>query len=148
MTPEQKDILRDTWRSIVPIADHVAELFYDRLFEIDPGARSLFTRAAMPGQRRSLMFSLSLFIHGVDQLESLIPMIEALGRRHTGYGAIDAHYFSAGTAMLWALEQGLGDAWTPEAADAWSSAYVIVAAAMLEASKTGESHQGASVRAA
>jgi len=148
MTPEQKDILRDTWQSVVPIADHAAKLFYGRLFEIDPATRPLFARAAMPEQRRKLMQSLALVIDGIDELERLIPAIEALGRRHAGYGLNDAHYFSVGSALLWALEQGLGDAWTPEAADAWSSVYALVAGAMMKASKTVGPFQERTERAA
>ena len=136
MTPEQKDILRNTWKRVAPIADHAAMLFYDRLFKIDPGTRVLFARTAMREQRRKLMQSLGLVIDGIDELDRLLPAIEELGRRHASYGLTNAHYFSVGSALLWTLEQGLGDAWTPEVADAWSSVYALVGTTMLEASKT------------
>jgi hemoglobin-like flavoprotein len=133
MTPEQKDVLRNTWRAVTPIADEAAKLFYDRLFEIDPATRPLFARAAMPEQRARLMEAIGLVIAKLDALEQIVPVIEALGRRHAGYGVIDAHYFSVGAAFLWTLEQGLGEAWTPEAADAWSEAYTLVATTMRRA---------------
>lgn len=36
MTPEQKQLVQNTWQLVVPIADTAAHLFYERLFEIDP----------------------------------------------------------------------------------------------------------------
>ena len=111
MTPEQKDLLRDTWRAVTPIADDAAKLFYDRLFETDPGTRPLFARAVMPEQRAKLMAAIGQVIDGLDELDRIVPTIEALGRRHAGYDVTDAHYNSVGAALLWTLEQGLGDAW-------------------------------------
>jgi hemoglobin-like flavoprotein len=133
MTPEQKDILRDTWHSVAPIADQAAQLFYGRLFEIDPATQPLFARTNMPEQRAKLMEAIGLVIEKLDELELLVPTIEALGRRHAGYGVTDAHYFSVGAALLWTLEQGLGEAWTPEAAEAWSEAYTLLADTMRRA---------------
>jgi hemoglobin-like flavoprotein len=133
MTPDQKDTLRNTWQTVTPIADEAAKLFYDRLFEIDPATQPLFARTAMPEQRARLMAAIGLVIDRLDELELIVPAIEALGRRHAGYGVTDAHYFSVGAALLWTLEQGLGEAWTPEAADAWSEAYTLVATTMRRA---------------
>jgi uncharacterized protein YjiS (DUF1127 family) len=42
MTPEQERLIKETWSKVVPIADKAAELFYNRLFEIDPSTRALF----------------------------------------------------------------------------------------------------------
>ncbi|HUT47882.1 MAG TPA: globin family protein [Alphaproteobacteria bacterium] len=133
MTPEQNDLLRETWRTVAPIADDAAKLFYDRLFEIDPGTRPLFARPSMPEQRAKLVEAIRLAIDGLDELDRIAPTIEALGRRHAGYNAADAHYFSVGAALLWTLEQGLGASWTPDAADAWSTAYTLIADTMRRA---------------
>jgi len=133
MTPDQKTILRDTWRSVTPIADQAAQIFYDRLFEIDPDTQPLFANTAMPQQRTKLMKPIGAVIDGLDELDRLVPTIEALGRRHAGYGVTDAQYFSVGAALLWTLEQGLGEAWTPEAAEAWSAAYTLLADIMRQA---------------
>lgn len=133
MTPDQKDILRDTWQSVTPIADQAAQLFYDRLFKIDPDTRPLFAHTAMPEQRARLMETIGLVIDKLDELDGLVPTIEALGRRHAGYGVTDAHYVSVGAALLWTLEKGLGDAWTPAAAEAWGAAYTLLADTMRRA---------------
>ena len=131
MTPEQKHLLRETWQATVPIADTAARLFYDRLFEIDPSTRPLFAGVDMAGQGEKLVQTLAAVVQGLDHLESLIPTIADLGRRHAGYGVTGAHYTAVGAALLWTLEAGLGrTVFTPEAKQAWSDAYGLIAEIM------------------
>jgi hemoglobin-like flavoprotein len=42
MTPDQKRLVRETWKQVAPTGEAVADLLYRRLFEIDPTARELF----------------------------------------------------------------------------------------------------------
>ncbi len=133
MTPEQKQILRQTWAQITPIGDSAAKLFYDRLFTIDPSTRPLFRSVDLPVQRGMLLQALNCVIEGLDELETLLPMLEQLGRRHAGYGVNDAHYDSVGDALLWTLEHGLGTSWTPAANASWAQAYTMIASVMRHA---------------
>ena len=123
MTPTQIDLIRASWRSVEPIADTAATLFYDRLFELDPTVRRLFRRTDMTAQRKTLMQTLAVVVKGIDRLEDLVPAVEALGRRHAGYGVRPEHYDTVGAALLWTLERGLGDAFTPDVREAWATAY-------------------------
>jgi len=138
MTKEGNDIVRDSWARVMPIADTAASLFYDRLFEIDPTTRPLFKSEDLSEQRRKLMQTLDLLVNGLDRLDDLVPAIEALGRRHLRYGVQDAHYGSVGEALLWTLEQGLGEHWTPEARAAWTELYGLAAGVMQKAAKDAE----------
>jgi hemoglobin-like flavoprotein len=110
MTPEQKQLVRDTWKQVAPIADAAADMFYRRLFEIDPTTRKLFRATDMVAQRKKLLQTLAFAIGGLDNLGALVSKVEDLGRRHAGYGVTDAQYDSVGAALLWTLEQGLGHA--------------------------------------
>ena len=139
MNQEQKDIVRETWALVMPIADTAATLFYDRLFEIDPTTRPLFQDDGMAEQRRKLMQTLDQLVQGLDNLEALTPAIEDLGRRHVHYGVRDAHYDSVGAALLWTLEQGLGARWSSEARGAWGAVYDITAGIMQQAAKDATS---------
>ena len=130
MTPEQTRLIKETWALVVPIADTAAVLFYSRLFEIDPTARALFQATNMPEQRKKLVQMLTVALQGLDNFDSLVPVIENLGRRHVGYGVTAAHYESVGAALIWTLEQGLGAAWTPAAAAAWTELYTSLSAIM------------------
>jgi hemoglobin-like flavoprotein len=130
MSPEEKATLRTTWAMVAPISDAAANLFYDRLFVLDPSLRPMFANADMKEQRRKLMQAIAAVINGVDQLDMLVPTLQTLGRNHARYGVIDRHYETVGAALLWALEQGLKGAWTPAAKSAWIAAYTTVATVM------------------
>ena len=126
MTPEQKRLVRDTWKQVAPVADAAAAMFYHRLFEIDPTTRELFRATDMVAQRKKLLQTLAFAIGGLDNLGALVSKVEDLGRRHAGYGVTDAHYDSVG-------EQGLGHAWTPPVAAAWTEVYRLLSGIMRNA---------------
>ena len=133
MNPDQKILVKNTWKLVAPMADEAARRFYDRLFEIDAGTRALFESSDMPGQRRKLVQALSLVVHGIDDLATLAPVIADLGRRHAQLGVSSLQYELVGAALLWTLEQMLGVAWTAEARTAWTSAYAALADLMKDA---------------
>ncbi len=139
ITPENIDTIRRSWSLVTPIADEAAALFYDRLFEIDPTVIPLFKATDMAAQRRKLMDVIGTVVRSLEEIETLIPTVEALGRRHVGYGVEDRHYDSVGAALLWTLEQGLGDQWSATTASAWRDAYGLLAGVMRDsANRVGE----------
>src|SRR6185295_20184125 len=85
VTDDQVLLVQNSFRLVVPIADTAAELFYARVFQLDPSLRALFP-AAMADQRRKLMQMLSVVIGSLRYVDDLAPAIEALGRRHANYG--------------------------------------------------------------
>jgi hemoglobin-like flavoprotein len=133
MTPDQKQLVRETWKQIAPTAEGTADLFYRRLFEIDPSTRELFRTTDMFAQHQKLLQTLGFAISSLDNLDLLMSMVEDLGRRHAGYGVTEAQYDSMAAALLWTLEQRLGRAWTPAVAAAWAEAYGLLAAVMRSA---------------
>jgi hemoglobin-like flavoprotein len=135
MTPVQKDLVQSTWTLVVPIADAATTMFYNRLFEIDPGSKELFQNAVLTEQRLKLLQVLSVAVAGLNDLGRLVPIVEDLGRRHAGYGVRDEHYDSVGAALLWTLQQGLGAAWTAETAAAWTEVYGLLSGVMRRAQK-------------
>ena len=133
MTPAQTKLIRETWAKVVPIADDAARIFYQRLFEIDPGTRPLFANTNMTQQRGKLLQALGLVVENADQPASLTAVLEEMGRAHVHYGVEDRHYDSVGAALLWTLEQGLGDAFSDAARSAWTKLYTIVSGPMRRA---------------
>lgn len=132
MTPEQVGLVKNSWTMVTPMAQQAGELFYGRLFELDPALEPMFKNERSE-QVRKLMASLNMVVMSLDRLESILPNVQELGRRHVDYGVKDEHYDTVGAALLWTLEQGLGDAFTPEVKDAWTTAYVSLAGVMKEA---------------
>lgn len=135
MDAQQKELVQKTWAMVVPISDTAADLFYGRLFEMDPAIKPMFAKTDMKKQGKMLMQALSLTVKGLDAPDKLIPVLEDLGRRHTKYGVHDAHYDTVGGALLWTLEKGLGDAFTPAVKGAWTEAYTLVASVMKSAAQ-------------
>ena len=143
MTPEQARLVTTSWSSVASIADSAIAQFYNRLFEIDPTARALFRVTDMPEQRRKVIEALSLALQSLDDLDALTPTLEELGRRHQRYGVTTAHYDSVGQALLWTLQHGLGGAWTPAMAGAWTELYGQLSSVMKGATGTGPQHKAA-----
>ena len=130
MTPEQIKLVQDSFAKVAPISEKAAELFYGRLFEIAPQVRAMFPDD-MTEQRKKLMATLAIVVNGLNNLGAILPAASALAKRHVSYGAKPAHYPVVGDALLWTLEQGLGSAWTPQVATAWSSAYATLSGFMI-----------------
>lgn len=132
MTPENQALVRESFAKVVPIAPQAAALFYDRLFQLDPGLRPLFT-GDMREQGRKLMAMIATAVNNLDRLDTIAPAVQDLGRRHVAYGVQPEHYQTVGAALLWTLGQGLGDAFSPAVEAAWTEAYTILADVMKQA---------------
>lgn len=132
MTPRQISLVRNSWQQVLPIREQAAALFYGRLFELDPDLRALF-RHDMAEQGRKLTAMINVAVNGLDDLSSLVPAVQELGRRHVRYGVGRQHYTVVGTALLWTLQEGLGSAFTSEVREAWTGAYGLLASTMQAA---------------
>lgn len=141
MTPEQKRLVQESFKLVVPIKDQAAAMFYDRLFTLDPNVRTLF-KGDMKRQGSLLMAMIGTAVAGLNRPEEIIPAVQDLGRRHATYGVRHEHYGTVAAALLWTLEQGLGTAWTPEVKEAWTACYTLLATVMQQAA--GEKTTGAS----
>lgn len=131
MIPEQVSHVQSSFSKVVPIAETAAQLFYDRLFEIAPDVLSLFT-GDMKEQVRKIMAMLDTAVAGLDKIEEIIPAVQDLDRRHGTYGVRDEHFAPVGEALLWTLERGLGDDFTPEVKEAWTLVYGTLAQVMQD----------------
>ena len=131
MNPTQIKLVQDSFAKVAPISEQAAVLFYGRLFEVAPSVRAMFPDD-MTEQRKKLMATLAVVVGGLSNLEAILPAASALAKRHVSYGAKAEHYPVVGGALLWTLEKGLGDAWTPEVATAWTAAYGTLSGYMIQ----------------
>lgn len=141
LTDADKEAIAATWRLVEPIGETAADLFYRRLFELEPGYRPLF-KSDLGAQKRKLMAMLAFIVKSLSWVDSawreevnpesdLFLVVLALGRRHRElYGIPDEAYATVREALLWALDYGLGEAFTPEAKTAWKRVYDLVAMTM------------------
>jgi nitric oxide dioxygenase len=130
MTPEQVNLVQQSFAKVAPISEQAAVLFYDRLFEVAPSVKAMFP-VDMTEQRKKLMATLAVVVNGLSNLEAVLPAASALAKRHVSYGAKPEHYPVVGSALLWTLEKGLGANWTPDVAEAWTAAYGTLSGYMI-----------------
>ncbi|MEZ5941559.1 MAG: globin family protein [Planctomycetaceae bacterium] len=134
MTPEKIAIVQANWAAVEPIAPQAADLFYGKLFELDPSLRPLFPED-MAEQKKKLMDMLSVAVTSLTKLDELVPAVRQLGKRHVAYKVTADQYPTVGAALLWTLEQGLGDQFTEEAKAAWTEVYTVLSSQMIEAAE-------------
>ena len=125
-------LVEASFEKVLPIADAAADLFYSRLFELDPSLRPMFG-PDMTEQKRQLMQMLTVAVRGLSRPDEIVPAVQALGRRHAGYHVRPEHYATVGAALVWTLEQGLGADFTPVLKAAWTDVYMVVANTMITA---------------
>lgn len=126
------ELVEKTWAMVVPIAPTAAGIFYHNLFKIDPSVKALF-KGDMEAQGKKLVQMIGAAVGKLNDLDTLVPILENLGKRHVDYGVKEAHYTTVGNALIQTLEQGLGDAFTVEAKSAWKEVYGVMASTMFSA---------------
>lgn len=135
MTPEQIQLVQQSFQKIIPIKAQAADWFFTRLFEIDPEIRPMFS-GDMVEQGRKFMAMLETTVTGLQRPEAIAPTLQELGQRHVGYGVREDHFITAAHALLWTLEQGLGDDYTDSLQLAWIEAYELITKIMKDAMTT------------
>ena len=130
MTPQQIALVQHSWEQVFPIRETAATMFYDKLFELDPGLRPLF-KSDIAAQAAKLFDTLHAVVAQLDEAAAASRIAAALGRSHARYGATVAHYESVCAALMWTLHASLGSLFTAEVRAAWEAAYARLAAAML-----------------
>ncbi len=130
MNSTEVALIQSSFAQVKPISEQAAALFYARLFEIAPQVKPLF-KSDMSEQGRKLMGTLAYVVSGLNDLPAILPAASALAKMHVGYGVQAEHYRPVGEALLWTLEKGLGDQWTPETSAAWTTAYTTLSGYMI-----------------
>jgi hemoglobin-like flavoprotein len=129
LTANDIALVRASFSKVLPIKATAADLFYGRLFEIAPQLRPMFP-TDLKEQKTKLMAMIAAAVGGLHDLHTLVPHVKALGARHASYGVTVAHYAIVADALMWTLERGLGDAFTPEVRSAWAKVYGVLAGTM------------------
>ena len=132
MTPKDIDLVQTSFAKVVPIAQTAAQLFYGRLFEIQPQIKPLF-KGDLSEQGKKLMGTLGYVVNGLDKLETVLPAARELAVKHLDYGVEASHCEAVGEALLWTLGEGLGDAFDNDTEQAWVAAYGALSGVMIEA---------------
>jgi hemoglobin-like flavoprotein len=132
LTPQQIALVQTSFRTVQPMSATAGELFYKRLFEIEPEVAALF-KGDVGRQGREFMQVLAVAVGGLSNVTTLVPMVQQLGVRHAAYGVQARHYDAVRQALLYTLAVILQDDYTDEVRAAWATAYAMLAGIMKEA---------------
>lgn len=131
VTRDQAETVQLSWRAVLPVGATFAELFYGRLFALDPAVRRLF-KDDIAEQGRNLTAMLSVATANLARPERISVALRQLGKRHAAYGVRREHFALVEDALLFALEHALIDVFTAEVKAAWQAAYALLTRIMLE----------------
>ena len=145
MTPEHIHAVQSTWGKVLPIKAIAARLFCERLLETDPSLSCLF-RGDIRQQGAKLIQVIDAAVNALSRLDRIGPLMQVIGRRYADRGVDDHHFGMVGDALLWTLDKGLGDEFTPEVREAWATVYGELVAAMLDAAVTTQAGNSLSGR--
>ena len=121
MTPESRRLVQQSWREVLPAADHAADVFYERLLRLDPQlARSVRTADAAQ-RRREWTRGVTEAVHALPV--HLAPPPCAAAGPDAAHGFENPHYATLGMALLAALEETLRARFTAPVAAAWVDCY-------------------------
>ncbi|MEP6901462.1 MAG: globin domain-containing protein [Actinomycetota bacterium] len=134
MTDQQILLVQQSFAALAPDAEIIADIFYNRLFALEPKLELMFP-ADLIEQKRKLMTTLEFAVESLEKMDRLTPALEALGRKHAGYGVRDAHYHIVGEALLETLGEYLGKRFTANTRAAWAMMFFVVANVMKRAAR-------------
>ena len=137
MTPRQIELVQESFTKVLPIAPAAAQMFYERLFALDPTLRPLF-KGNLKDQGRMLMMMIAGAVRGLSNPPALVPVLKDLGARHVGYGVKEQHYDTVGSALIWTLQEGLGQEFSDEVCEAWVQAYQLLSSGMQQGAREAQ----------
>ncbi len=133
MTPSEQEVVRASFAEVALMPEVAGALFYERLFILNPDFRALF-KHDMRVQGMKLMTMLAVMVY--DDPGEVLQAVRDMGQRHAAYGVKNPDYDAVGEALLWMLQQLLGDGFTPTVRDAWTVCYEELARQMKAASQS------------
>jgi hemoglobin-like flavoprotein len=120
LTAKQKRLIRESFLKLEPAYDLVGQLFFRKLYRLDPWFRDRFA-GPVEVQGRKFMAGLKLGIIALNYDDGLTPVIRLVGVRNRRSGIKVRHYRIMAKALIWTLEQSLEKRFTRETKDAWSA---------------------------
>lgn len=140
MTPKQKMLLQLSFTQITSSTDEVAERFHRRLLRLDPALR----RSDLKTEGRKLIQLIGLAVRSFDEPERVAEAARGLGREYAAQGLTEDHFNTMGEALLWTLEQTLGEGGLDrDERTAWIRIYQTLTDWMKEGAQPAARRKGA-----
>jgi hemoglobin-like flavoprotein len=130
MTTASLERICGSFNLLSPQMERMTRTFYARLFAARPETRALF-KVNMDVQRQHLAAALALIVRNLPMFDALQEPLAELGASHAKVGVRPEHYPVVRDAMLGAIAEALGAAWTVELAADWRMLIETIASQML-----------------
>lgn len=125
---DEKELIRLSWSKVMASPKIGADLFYGRLFDVNPDLRPLF-KGDMVSQGQKLVETINTVVDNLDA--DLSETVLKLGTRHQAYKVSPNDYDKVGNALLWMLEAMVGADFGQSTQTAWGKAYGQLTQQML-----------------
>jgi nitric oxide dioxygenase len=122
--------LRTSLQRLRSSEQELADTFYRELFRRYPGVRSMFP-TDMSQQKKRLVDTLEWVVTNLDRPEEVREAVQALGKRHEGYGAKPEHYPLVRDVLVWAMQQCAAGNWSDDLEADWTVAIDLLSDIML-----------------
>lgn len=129
-------LVQQSFALLEPALEPLMDLFFARLFQMEPSLRNLFPND-LSHHKRIFCRTLALIICEMEELAQLDTRVEELGKLYIALGLDAGAYDTLGAALVWTVEIGLGEAFTLEMRTAWSLFYGEMAKGIRVAASNG-----------
>jgi hemoglobin-like flavoprotein len=131
LSAEQKRLIRVSFLKIEPALDLVAQLFFLKLFRLDPSLRKKFD-GPIEVQAKKFAAGAKLGMISIGHEDGLAPTLKLLGARHRLMGIRTRHYRTMSRALVWTLERSLDKQFDRDTKDAWNTLLAYFTTVMSE----------------
>jgi hemoglobin-like flavoprotein len=138
MTSEEILLVQGSWLQAEPMKEAIAEVFFLKLFELDPGMYTLLGDEEPARLRSRFLQMVTASVRGLDHMDALVPVLRELGVRHLIQGVRDEHYATVAAALLWTLEKALRSEFTPQVKAAWIKTYGVLSQTLRPTGMTSQ----------
>lgn len=134
LSPSQIDIIKATAPVVGAHSREITECFYPLMFRRYPAVADLFnqTHQQKGTQRQALANALVAYATHIDNLDALGSAVGLIAHKHCALNILPEHYPIVGECLMEAIGEVLGDAVTPDIADAWGAAYQQLADLLIQ----------------
>ncbi|KAM3438149.1 hypothetical protein MY4824_003392 [Beauveria thailandica] len=129
LTQSQIDIVKSTAAILKDKGDVITRIFYSNMLTAHPELKNYFSlrNQATGAQQAALGASVLAYASYIDDLPRLTGAVERIAQKHASLHIRPEQYAIVGEHLVGAFAEVLGDALTPDVADAWKAAYAQLA---------------------
>ena len=134
LSPHNVPVIRETLPVIGAHIDEITPLFYSTMFGNHPELiRDTFNRGnqKLGAQQRALAASIATFATMLVDGKSPVDLLSRIGHKHASLGITPDQYQVVHDNLFAAIVEVLGEAVTPEVAEAWDEVYWIMASVLI-----------------